>query len=90
MFLFPGNTCLQGKRTPENLRNLVLHRGLFLFEKITPRGVMKTRYRTLALRKGHYPVVVKYFQEGGTNMMVVSWKGPGIDKQEIPASALFH
>jgi hypothetical protein len=48
------------------------------------------RSRTLALKKGYYPVVVKYFQEGGTNMMVVSWKGPGMDKQEIPASAVFH
>jgi hypothetical protein len=48
------------------------------------------RSRTLALKKGYYPVVVKYFQEGGTNMMVVSWKGPVMDKQEIPASALFH
>jgi predicted alpha-1,2-mannosidase len=48
------------------------------------------RTRNLALKKGTYPVTVKYFQEGGTNMLKVSWKGPGIDKQEIPGSVLFH
>ena len=46
--------------------------------------------KTLALKKGSYPVIVKYFQEGGTNMLKVSWKGPGIEKQEIPGSVLFH
>ncbi len=44
----------------------------------------------LALKKGSYPVIVKYFQEGGTNMLKVSWTGPGIEKQEIPGSVLFH
>ena len=48
------------------------------------------RTRTLALKKGTYPVMVKYFQEGGTNMFKVSWKGPGIEKQEIPGSVLFY
>jgi hypothetical protein len=48
------------------------------------------RSRTLALKKGYYPLVVKYFQEGGTNMLSVSWKGPGLDKQKIPASVLYH
>ena len=48
------------------------------------------RTRTLALKKGSYPIIVKYFQEGGTNMLIVSWKGPGIEKQEIPGSVLFH
>jgi predicted alpha-1,2-mannosidase len=48
------------------------------------------RSSTLALKKGHYPVAVLYFQEGGTNMMKVSWKGPNTEKQEIPISVLFH
>jgi predicted alpha-1,2-mannosidase len=48
------------------------------------------RTKTLALKKGTYPILVKYFQEGGTNMLKVSWKGPGIEKQEIPGSVLFH
>ena len=48
------------------------------------------RTKTLALKKGFYPVHVKYFQEGGSNMLKLSWKGPGIEKQEIPESVLFH
>ena len=48
------------------------------------------RTKTRALKKGSYPVMVKYFQEGGTNMLKVSWKGPGIEKQEIPGSVLYN
>lgn len=48
------------------------------------------RTKTLALKKGIYRVMVKYFQEGGTNMLKVSWKGPGIEKQEISGSVLCH
>jgi predicted alpha-1,2-mannosidase len=48
------------------------------------------RSRTIALKAGTYPITVKYFQEGGSNMLQASWKGPGIDKQEIPSSVLFH
>ncbi|MCK4879887.1 MAG: GH92 family glycosyl hydrolase [Bacteroidales bacterium] len=48
------------------------------------------RKKTMALKKGTYPIVVKYFQEGGTNLLKVSWKGPGVEKQEIPGSVLFH
>lgn len=47
-------------------------------------------YRPVALKAGLHPVSVKYFQEGGTNGLVVSWKGPGIEKQQIPAAVLFH
>jgi hypothetical protein len=48
------------------------------------------RSKTIGLKKGYYPINVKYFQEGGTNMLKVSWKGPGIEKQEIPANVLSH
>jgi hypothetical protein len=46
--------------------------------------------RTIALRKGKYEVLEKYFQLGARKFNVISWEGPGIPKQEIPASALFH
>lgn len=46
--------------------------------------------KTVALKAGLHPISVKYFQEGGRNGFNVSWKGPGIEKQEIPASVLFH
>jgi predicted alpha-1,2-mannosidase len=47
-------------------------------------------YKPVALKKGLHQVAVKYFQEGGTNGLVVSWQGPGMEKQQIPPSGLFH
>jgi hypothetical protein len=47
-------------------------------------------YKPIALKAGLHPISVKYFQEGGSNGLVVSWQGPGIEKEEIPAEALFH
>lgn len=46
--------------------------------------------RTIALRKGKYAVLEKYFQLGARKFNRVMWEGPGIAKQEIPAGALFH
>jgi len=46
--------------------------------------------KTIKLKAGLHPISVKYFQEGGRNGLIVSWQGPGIEKQEIPASVLFH
>ena len=42
------------------------------------------------LKAGLHPISVKYFQEGGTNGLIVSWEGPGIEKQEIPGDVLYH
>jgi predicted alpha-1,2-mannosidase len=47
-------------------------------------------FRTIALKKGNYRIAQKYFQMGGAYMNRVSWKGPGFEKTEIPASVLFH
>ena len=46
--------------------------------------------RTMGLKAGLYRIEQKYFQMGGGLCNRVSWKGPGIVKQEIPASVLFH
>ena len=46
--------------------------------------------KPIALKSGLHPISVKYFQEGGSNGLVVSWKGPGFEKQEVPSSVLFH
>ena len=46
--------------------------------------------RSIALKSGLHPISVKYFQEGGSNGLVVSWKGPGYEKQEVPHTVLFH
>ena len=44
----------------------------------------------LALKSGLHPISVKYFQEGGSYGLTVSWKGPKFEKQEIPSYVLFH
>ena len=48
------------------------------------------RSKTIGLKVGIYPIVVKYFQEGGSNMLKVSWKGPDFEKEEIPSTVLSH
>ena len=47
-------------------------------------------YKPIALKAGLHSISVKYFQEGGTNGLIVSWHGPGFEKQIIPAPVLFH
>ena len=46
--------------------------------------------KSISLKAGLHPISIKYFQEGGRNGLKASWQGPGIEKQEIPASVLFH
>ena len=36
------------------------------------------------LKAGAHSLVVTYFQGGGETELKVQWRGPGIDKQEIP------
>ncbi len=45
---------------------------------------------SIAIRKGIYKISQKYFQLGNKKWDIVTWKGPGIEKQEIPESAYFH
>jgi predicted alpha-1,2-mannosidase len=47
-------------------------------------------YKPAALKAGLHPITVQYFQEGGGKGFKVSWQGPGIGKEEIPAAVLFH
>jgi hypothetical protein len=51
---------------------------------------MRGGHKTVALKKGKYKVMEKYFQLGAKKFNIVSWKGPGIEEQEIPGSAFFH
>jgi hypothetical protein len=44
----------------------------------------------VALKAGLHKIMVKYFQCGGGKTLQVSWSGPGVEKQEISASVLFH
>ncbi len=46
--------------------------------------------RMIYLKAGTYKISEKYFQMGGGYGNIVSWKGPGIEKQEIPSNVLFY
>jgi len=46
--------------------------------------------RTISLKAGTYKIGEKYFQMGGGYSNTISWKGPGIKKEEIPGTVLFH
>lgn len=44
----------------------------------------------IALQAGRHPITVVFFEGRGGEGLVVRWEGPGLAKQEIPASALSH
>ena len=43
---------------------------------------------TMQLTAGVHPIVATYFDNGGGDGLSMSWSGPGLEKQEIPASVL--
>ncbi len=45
---------------------------------------------TATLSSGAHAIEVTYFDGGGESVLKVSWKGPGIAKQEIPENVLSH
>jgi hypothetical protein len=57
---------------------------------IDGKEFMRGGIKTIALKKGKYQVLEKYFQLGARKFNEVYWEGPGIEKQEIPPEALFH
>ena len=44
----------------------------------------------IALSAGMHPIKVGFFENGGDENLKVYYKGPGIKKQVIPDSVLFH
>ncbi len=53
-------------------------------------GTATPRSRIVRLKAGIYKIGEKYFQMGGGFENTISWKGPGIKKEIIPPSVLFH
>jgi hypothetical protein len=49
---------------------------------------MRTRARTLRLSAGLHPLRVVYFDRTGSAGLVLSWSGPGVAQQVIPAGNL--
>ncbi|MBO0953373.1 PA14 domain-containing protein, partial [Fibrella forsythiae] len=48
------------------------------------------RSGTIGLKAGTHAITIPYFQGGGGQALTVSYSGPGIGKQAIPASAFFR
>ena len=44
----------------------------------------------IALGKGIHSIRISFFEKTGGNMLNLSWKGPGIAKEKVPASRLYH
>ncbi|MEZ5107136.1 MAG: PA14 domain-containing protein, partial [Draconibacterium sp.] len=44
----------------------------------------------VALKAGFHKITVNYMQCAGGKSLQLSWSGPGINKQEVPAQVLFH
>jgi len=51
---------------------------------------MQERSGQIGLKAGKHALRVEFFEAGGGAGLVVSWEGPGVGKQTIPASALFR
>jgi len=51
---------------------------------------MSEESATIALRQGKHKIILKYFQMLGGQGLILSWKGPGFEKEEIPESTLLH
>lgn len=51
---------------------------------------VQERSGDIQLKAGKHALTVTYFERSGDDALTVSWQGPGIPKQEIPAGALFH
>jgi hexosaminidase len=52
-----------------------------------PHGATELSGET-ALGKGWHMYELRYFDAGGAKSLAVSWSGPGIDKQVVPAASL--
>ena len=48
------------------------------------------RHGQIALAAGYHPITLRYYQCKAGYGLQVSWQGPGIEKQEIPAGVIFH
>jgi hypothetical protein len=51
---------------------------------------MSEKSGEIALKKGKHPIRFVFFQGRGGKGLKVLYRGPGVEKQELPATALFH
>jgi len=48
------------------------------------------RQGNIALQPGIHPIVLEYFQNGGSEALQVFWSGPGFSKKLVPDNVLFQ
>jgi hypothetical protein len=51
---------------------------------------MREKYGDIALARGKHPIMLTFFQGEEEKGLIVSYSGPGIEKAEIPANALYR
>ncbi|HQU99826.1 MAG TPA: DNRLRE domain-containing protein, partial [Bacteroidia bacterium] len=51
---------------------------------------MQERSGSIGLKAGKHAITVDYFERNGGQVFSVSWQGPGISKQIIPAASLYR
>ncbi len=61
--------------------------GELLIDNDGLHGMVERKGKT-QLNAGLHPIVVTYFDNGGGDGLNMSWSGPGMKKQEIPANVL--
>ena len=49
-----------------------------------------SKTNAIPLAKGLHPIRVQYFNAGGKFSLEIQYEGPGIERQPVPASALWH
>jgi len=54
------------------------------------RHAIQEKQGTIELEKGYHPIIVLFFEKTGDDDLIVSVKGPGIEKQVIPDTLIFH
>jgi hexosaminidase len=57
---------------------------------IDRHGNMITESGQIALRQGHHPIKIKYFDWGGGEYLKLFIEGPGMEKSELREEQLFH
>lgn len=48
------------------------------------------RHGQVILKQGRHPIIVEYFEAGGADSLLVEYEGPDVERQAVPAGALFH
>jgi hypothetical protein len=51
---------------------------------------MEEKFIEVALEKGYHQLEVEFFQRGGGDGLILSWQGPGMEKQVVGEEYLYH